>query len=46
MWGRAVTLGFSLGDPRDGTMARMKERHRAGISGCSSFWTTRIRWKK
>src|ERR1700751_4743174 len=25
--GRAVTLAFSLGDPRDETMARMKERH-------------------
>ena len=27
--GRAVTLAFSLGDPRDETMARMKERHHA-----------------
>jgi hypothetical protein len=33
MSGRAVTLGFSLGDPRDGTMARMKERHRAAHLG-------------
>ena len=33
MSGRAVTLGFSLGDPRDGTMARMKEQHRAAHLG-------------
>lgn len=33
MSGRAVTLGFSLGDPLDGTMARMKERHRAAHLG-------------
>ena len=31
--GRAVTLAFSLGDPRDETMARMKERHRASHLG-------------
>ena len=31
--GRAVTLGFSLGDPRDETMARMKERHCASHLG-------------
>jgi hypothetical protein len=28
-----VTLGFSLGDPRDKTMARVKERHRASHVG-------------
>jgi hypothetical protein len=33
MSGRAVTLGFSLGDPRDQTMARVKERHRASHMG-------------
>ena len=27
MSGRAVTLAFSLGNPRDETMARVKERH-------------------
>ena len=31
--GRAVTLGFSLGDPLDETMARMKERHCASHLG-------------
>ncbi|MBS0523003.1 MAG: hypothetical protein JSS04_05135 [Proteobacteria bacterium] len=31
--GRAVTLAFSLGDPRDETMARMKDRHRASHLG-------------
>ena len=31
--GRAVTLGFSLGDPRDDTIARMKDRHRASHLG-------------
>ena len=31
--GRAVTLAFSLGDPRDETMARMKERHCASHLG-------------
>ena len=29
MSGRAVTLGFSLADPRDKMMCRMKARHRA-----------------
>ncbi|MGE5151437.1 MAG: hypothetical protein ACM3II_15055 [Rhodospirillaceae bacterium] len=33
MSGRAVTLAFSLGDPRDETMARVKERHRASHLG-------------
>ena len=33
MSGRAVTLAFSLGDPRDETMARMKEQHRASHLG-------------
>ena len=33
MSGRAVTLAFSLGDPRDETMARMKDRHRASHLG-------------
>ena len=33
MSGRAVTLAFSLGDPRDETMARMKERHGASHMG-------------
>lgn len=31
--GRAVTLAFSLGDPRDETMARVKERHHAAHLG-------------
>jgi hypothetical protein len=31
--GRAVTLAFSLADPRDETMARVKERHRASHLG-------------
>lgn len=31
--GRAVTLAFSLGDPRDETMARVKERHGASHLG-------------
>jgi hypothetical protein len=31
--GRAVTLAFSLGDPRDETMARVKEHHRASHLG-------------
>jgi len=31
--GRAITLAFSLGDPRDEAMARMKERHRASHLG-------------
>jgi hypothetical protein len=31
--GRAVTLGFSLADPTDETMARVKERHRASHLG-------------
>jgi hypothetical protein len=31
--GPAVTLAFSLGDPRDETMARVKERHRASHLG-------------
>lgn len=33
MSGRAVTLGFSLGDPHDGTMARMKDQHGASHLG-------------
>ena len=33
MSGRAVTLAFSLSDPRDETMARVKERHRASHLG-------------
>src|SRR5689334_11095667 len=33
MSGRAVTLAFSLGDPRDETMAQMKDRHRASHLG-------------
>ena len=31
--GRAVTLAFSLGNPRDETMARVKERHCASHLG-------------
>lgn len=31
--GRSVTLAFSLGDPRDETMARMKERYCASHLG-------------
>jgi hypothetical protein len=31
--GRDVTLGFSLADPRDKTMARMKQAHRASHLG-------------
>ena len=31
--GRTVTLGFSLADPRDGTMARVKETHAASHLG-------------
>jgi hypothetical protein len=33
MSGRAVTLGFSLGDPRDTTMARIKQEHGASHLG-------------
>lgn len=33
MSGRAVTLAFSLGDPRDEAMARMKDRHGASHLG-------------
>jgi hypothetical protein len=31
--GRAVTLGFSLADPRDATMARVKREHSAAHLG-------------
>jgi hypothetical protein len=31
--GREITLGFSLADPRNKTMARMKEHHRAAHLG-------------
>jgi hypothetical protein len=33
MSGRVATLAFSLADPRDETMARVKERHRASHLG-------------